>query len=872
MSDFTKKLSNYFEKKELLTDSNLKKGLSEKEAQQLLKKYGLNEIPEKEESLFHRILKRFWGPIPWMIEFAAFLSILVKRWEDFFVILSLLLINVVVDFWQEHKALSALKVLKEKLAKKALVLRDGEWKEVDTKYIVPKDIVKLKIGDIVPADVKIIEGFILVDQSSLTGESLLIPKKKGDLVYANSIIKEGEAIAVVVNTGLDTYFGKTVKLVSKAEREKQSHFQKMVVKIGNYLILITIFLVTLVILVGLHRHENFLELLRFGLVLTIAAIPVALPVVLTVTMAIGALKLVKKNVVVSRLSAIEELAGIDVLCSDKTGTLTLNKMTITSPYTFGIKEEDLIFFAALSSREEDKDPLETPLFEYLKNKGLYEKLNDWKILKFTPFNPNIKRTEALVENKKTGERLIVAKGAPQIIYQLSKDINEKEFFKIVNDFAEKKFRTIAVAVKKENEKKFHILGLIPLYDPPRPDSKIAIREAKDFGVEVKMVTGDNLAIAKNIAKILDIGDNILSMKELKERDVTKEYELLAEIIAKALYNKIKGNEKEAEKVGKEIAELVKKEIGGKITKANIKRHESEIIKIIEEANGFAEVLPEDKYFIVDKLQKADHIVGMTGDGVNDAPALKKADCGIAVVNATDAAKAAADIVLLTPGLKVIIDGLKISRQIFARMESYVLYRITETIRVLIFLTLSIIFFNFYPLTPIMVILLALLNDIPILAIAYDNVKISKKPVRWKLNETLILATVLGITGVITSFGILFLLVDYFKLPESVIRTIIFLKLLIAGHLTIFVARNKDWLWKRPFPSKLLFTATISTVTIGSFISLCGLKLIKPISVWWVIFVLGYAITSMIINDFIKKITLKIIKENKHFIHNIHKPL
>ncbi len=847
--------------KEKLNDKNfLKKGLKEEEVNLLIKEFGYNEIKEKEENLLKRLLKKLWGPIPWMIEFALFLSFIIKRYEDFFVILTLLVVNVFVEFWQEYKATNALKILKEKLAKKSLVLREGKWKEIEAKYLVPGDIIKLKIGDIVPADVILLEGVLEVDQSVLTGESKLVEKKRNDLVYSNSIIKEGEGVAIVVGTGINTFFGETVKLVAKAEKEEKSHFQKMVIKVGNYLTIITIILTFILVLFGLYRHESFIEIIRFSLILTIAAIPVALPVVLTVTMAIGALELSKKKAIVSRLPSIEELAGVDVLCSDKTGTLTMNKMSISSPVIFdNIDEKTLIFYAALASKEENQDPLETPLFDYLKKEGLYEELKKWKTIKFVPFNPKIKRTEAIVE--KNGEKIEIIKGAPQVILSMSNTTKKEEIVKKIKELAKKQYRVIAVAIKKEKDSKFKILGLIPFYDPPRPDSKEAIDMAKSLGIKVKMITGDNIEIARNIAKLLGIGEKIYNIKELKESDILEEYVLLSKTISEILLKKLGKNEEEAEKISEEITKEVKKILKDKILPGSVKKHESQIIEIVEKADGFAEVLPEDKYFIVEKLQKKGHIVGMTGDGVNDAPALKKADCGIAVNNATDAARSAADIVLLTPGLKVIIDAIILARKIFRRMESYVIYRITETIRILIFVFLSILIFKFYPITAIMIVLLALLNDIPIIAIAFDNVEFSKEPIRWNIFEILFISTILGITGLITSFTILILLIKYFKLPVHIINTIVFLKLLIAGHLTIFVSRSKSFCWKKPFPSITLVITTLLTVIIGCLIALFGLKLLTPVNIKWVMFIIVYALLSMFINDLVKVWTYNFIKKH-----------
>ncbi len=829
------------------------KGLTSAEAKRRLEKFGYNEIPEKEETTLHRIFRRFWGPIPWMIEVAAILSAAVKKWEDFTIIIIMLLVNAVLDFYQESKALNAIKALKKSLAQKSLVLRDGKWIELEAKEIVPGDIIKLKIGDIVPADAKLLEGdFVLADMSALTGESLPVTKKAGDEIYGNAIIKKGEMIAEVTKTGLDTYFGKTVKLVAKAEKEQRSHFQKMVISVGNFLILISIALIAIIILVGILRHENIFDLLEFSLVLTVAAIPVALPAVLTVTMAVGAVNLAKKNAIVSRLQAIEELAGMDTLCSDKTGTLTKNEMTISEPYhTEKFTEDDVLFYGALASKEENNDPIERPIFNYLKEKNLYNKLKEYKLKKFIPFDPVIKRTEAQLD------KLTVTKGAPQVITALCyKDFDENEVNKTIDEYANKGFRTLGVAIKKEGEEKFTFVGLIPLFDPPRDDSKETIADLKAHHVNVKMVTGDNLAVAKYIAGILDIGTNIENINQLKGQD-TKEYDLLAKVIAQAIFTKIYQDKSKAEAYADEVVKEVQKELENlPLPKGHIKQHESQIIEVIENANGFAEVFPEDKYFIVDKLQKANHIVGMTGDGVNDAPALKKADCGIAVSGATDAARASADIILTTPGLKVINDAIKQARITFERMKGYTIYRIAETVRVILFMTASIVIFQFYPVTALMIIILALLNDIPILTIAYDNTKINQKPVSWDMSEILILSSWLGFAGVISSFLAFFLLRDYFHLSKDLIQSVIFMKLIVAGHGTIYNTRTTNWFWKKPFPSSILFYASLSSAVIGSLIAVYGFGLVTPTGWKWAGIVWAYALSWFVFNDFVKMAVLR----------------
>ena len=847
--------------------TNLKNGLSDAEAQARIKKYGLNEIPEKEETFFHRVLRRFWGPIPWMIEIAAVLSAAVQKWDDFAIISTLLFVNAFIDLWQESKALSALSVLKQKLAKKATVLRNGIFSSVDAKELVPGDIIKIKIGEILPADVKLIEGeYIQIDQSALTGESLPVTKHSNDTAYANSVAKQGEMISIVTLTGLNTYFGKTVSLVAKAEKEQRSHFQKMVVKVGNYLIFTTVSLAVIIILTALYRHENMIDILRFTLVLTVAAIPVALPAVLTVTMAVGAIALSKKQAIVSRLASIEELAGIDILCSDKTGTLTKNLMTVAAPIAYtGFDIKDLMLFAALSSKEENNDPIEIPVFDYLKKNNLYDELKYYKVEKFTPFDPVNKQYQAVVS--KNNERMTITKGAPQVILKLSaKSIDTDLVLKTVNNFAEKGYRTLGTAVKKGADKDFKFVGIIPLYDPPREDAKETIAEANKLGLNVKMVTGDNVAIATQISVQLGLNSNILEADELKSGN-NVEFIKMTEILAKKIRQKLNPDLPE-DKI-KEFAQEVSKEIEAtfheeNIGKDKVKRDESEVLRLIEESGGFAQVFPEDKYTIVEQLQKGGHIVGMTGDGVNDAPALKKADAGIAVAGATDAARAAADLVLMAPGISVIIDAIKQARVIFERMNSYAVYRIAETIRVIFFMTLAILIFNFYPVTAIMIIILALLNDIPIITIAYDNTKIDPFPVKWNNRELFGLSTLLGITGVISSFLIFFLLESYSNLSQPLIQAAIFTKLIIAGHATIFNTRTSDWFFKKPFPSKSLLIASLSTAFLGLIVGVYGI-FVPAIGWKWGLIVTGYALTWFLFNDAVKVFFYRnFIRENKIF--------
>ena len=840
---------------------NVTTGLNDDEVQSRLQQYGYNEIREKQEPLWHQIFRRFWGPIPWMIEVAAILSAVVAKWDDFIIITIMLLVNAGLDFFQEHRALNALKSLKQRLKTEIIVLRNGKFSNITSRELVPGDIIKLRIGNIVPADVQLLQGdYLALDQSALTGESLPVDKKVDDVAYASTIVKQGEMLAVVVNTGSQTNFHTVVSLVAKASLEERSHFQKMVIRIGNFLILLTIGLVVLIIMVSLFRHENFLDIARFALVLTIAAIPVALPAVLSVTMAVGAVNLARRQAIVSRLTAIEELAGVGIFCSDKTGTLTKNEMHVAEAVTFnGHTEADLFRLAALASRHENQDPIELPIFQYLKEKNYDEDWHTYEQCSFTPFDPVRKRTEALIE--KDGERFTAMKGAAQVLLAMSElsDDATLHMNQQVDQLAGRGYRTLAVG-RKSGDAPVDIIGLIPLYDPPRDDSHQVIEDMQINGIEVKMVTGDNLAIAREIGGLLGLKKNAMRAAQLSG-SASNELMALASVLSTAIYQRMKPevSHKEALKFTDDVMNLVSEMYDTRLLDREfIETHESAIIEMIESVNIFAEVVPEDKYRIVDTLQKGGHIVAMTGDGVNDAPALKKADCGIAVSNATDAARAAADIILTAPGLGVINEAIKQSRITFERMKSYATFRIAETIRIILFMTLSIVVFNFYPITALMIILLALLNDLPILAIAYDNTPVSQHPVRWNMQELLTVSSTLGILGVIASFLLFFLLKEA-NISENMIQSMLFLKLIVAGHSTLYITRTEGWFWQRPYPAPLLLMATFGTEILGTLIAVYGI-VITPIGWEYALWMWAYALIWFVINDITKKFVFRMVRQ------------
>jgi H+-transporting ATPase len=799
-------------------------GLAAQEAAQRLEHFGPNALEEKKVNPLLKFLGYFWGPIPWMIEIAAILSLIVRHWADFSIILALLIFNAVVGFWQEYKAGNAVEALKQSLALRSRALRDKQWQEIDSKELVPGDVIRLRLGDIIPADAKLFEGdYLSIDQSALTGESLPVNKKIGDVAYSGSVAKQGEMLALVTGTGSNTYFGETAKLVETASTV--SHFQKAVLRIGDYLIYLSLGLAALLIIVQLFRHAHFLELIQFALILIVASIPVAMPAVLSVTMAVGAMALSKMKAILSRLESIEEMAGMDILCSDKTGTLTQNKLTLGEPLLLGAKDsDDLLLAASLASKAEDQDAIDLAVLAGLKSS---DALAPYQQLKFVPFNPVDKRTEATIKDG-SGNTFSVAKGAPQVILDMSKvdaDTRAKAE-QAVNEFASKGYRTLGVA-RAEKQGAWAFLGILPLFDPPREDSAVTIQDAEKHGVQVKMVTGDNLAIAREMASKLTLGQNI--------------------------------------------------HLAGNLFDEQKAAVDEDTAKQVEGCDGFAQVFPEHKFNIVKALQSRGHIVGMTGDGVNDSPALKQAEVGIAVSGATDAARAAADLVLTAPGLSVIVRAIEEARRIFERMNSYAIYRITETIRIMVFVVLAMLVFNFYPITAIMIILLAFFNDVPIMTIAYDHTALDPKPVRWEMHRVILVSTVMGLTGVTGSFLMLYLAVEVLHLNIAEVQSFVFLKMAVAGHLTLFISRSKGFFLKKPYPAPIVIWSAVGTKVAATFLVAYGIHgLVAPISWEAIGLIWAYSFTWALVTDWAKLMVYRHLEHaptrHQNFLARVHQPI
>ena len=781
-----------------------RQGLSAGEAGRRLKLHGYNELPQERQSALALFLAYFRGAIPYMIVAAAILSAVLGDYLTFGIILVLLVMNAVVGYREEHQAGNVIAALKAKLAVQATVRRDGKWTVLQARELAPGDVIRLRIGSIIPADAKLLEGdAIQVDQSALTGESLPVEHKAGDAVYSGTIVKQGEIDALVYATGASSYYGRTAHLVQSANTV--SHLQQAIMKIADYLLVVAVVLALLIIGVALVRHDPVLRVLQLVLVLIVAAVPVAMPAVMSITMALGAGKLAGRQAIVTRLSSIEEVAGIDVLCSDKTGTLTQGSLTPGEPFSIaGVSAQEVMLTAALASRAEDRDPIDLAVLSGLRDQGT---LAHYRLGRFMPFDPVHKRTEAVVTGS-DGKEFKVTKGAPQVISALDPGFSEVQgaVDRAVTQFAARGFRSLGVA-RTAQDGTWRFLGVIPLYDPLREDSKSTIEAAEKLGLQVKMVTGDQLAIAKEIAHQLDLGPNIVNASVFGE----------------------------------------------------VREHESgQLADAIERADGFAQVFPEHKYLIVDVLQQRGHIVGMTGDGVNDAPALKKADAGIAVSGATDAARSAASIALLSPGLSVIVDAIREARRIFERMLSYAVYRIAETVALLGFLTITIVAFHVYPVSAIMIVFLAILNDGSILSIAYDNTRSAPTPLRWQMRSVMGMSGALGGFAILRSLGIYAIAASLLGMGSGAVMTMIYLNLSVGGIFTLYSARTRGAFWTVA-PGRALFVVTLAAQLIATLISVYGL-LVTPIGWARAGLVWGYCALLFLIQDAVKLGAARIFRD------------
>ncbi len=773
------------------------KGLSSKEAQIRINKYGQNKIMEDKQVFLKKTVAMVLSPISLMLLAATLLSYLGHKTFDVYIIFFLFLFNIVIDLWHEWKTDNAVKKLNEKLAINVRVLRDSVWQNVESHLIVPEDIVKLTVGDLVPADMEIIEADnITINESVLTGESFPKEKKKGDKAFSGSFISTGKMIGKVIATGENTYFGKTISLVEKAD--KRSELEKDIIRIARFLIIISLISVAILTAFFIAVHYPIQELLTLDLSLLIAGIPIALPTVMTLIISIGTLELAKRHVIIRRLASLENLADVNLLLTDKTGTLTENEITIGEIIPYGhYSKKDVISYAVLTALNPGRSPIDLAITAKGKDLGVAVKEEPIKII---PADSKRKHATAIIyENNKT---VTVSAGAAQVILSFAKMTKDEQrtFENDIERAAEQGFMSIAVALgASEAEGSMTLVGILLLTSPLIPDAKNIIAFLGEQGIDVKMLTGDNIAITRRIISELGLKGEVYSRDKMEYALANSD--ALSRIVA------------------------------------------------------FAEVLPEDKYRLVEQ-EKKDHIVAVTGDGINDIAAIKAADVGIAVKNAVDALKSAADIVLLLPGLAVIRDALVESRKIFTRLYSYSVYRISESFRLIITVLVIGLAYRSYPLIPIQLILLAFLNDVPIVTLAFDRVKALSNPAKINVRERFSLSMFFGITGIANSLILFFLALNVFHLSLPVVQTMFFLKLTVSGHMLIYVAHTKER-WFRFLPSKQVILATFTTQIIASLLAFFGI-LMPSISLGFIIFIWIWSFFWMQITELMKIVQEKLM--------------
>ena len=771
-------------------------GLSGAEAAKRLALFGHNEITEKKKNAFLEFLLRYWGPMPWLLELAMGLSFVLHHTLEGIIIFVLLTVNAVIGHLHSRGSQKAIELLKKKLAIKAKVLRDGTWGIQESRDLVPGDIISLGLGDIVPADAKIVNGGLSVDASALTGESLPMETHESDILYSSAVVRRGTARCVVVNTGARTYFGKTAELVNIAK--PKSHQEAVMMAMVKYMMYFGISALVLVLAYGLlaNLHERLVTVLTLAVIFLMGAVPVALPAVLTIVQAVGAMELAGKGVLVTRLDSIEDAASIDVLCFDKTGTITQNRLSVVDAVPFsGFRKEDVVITAALASQQEGMDLIDSAVLEYAKAAGV--DLKPFHQLSFKPFDPSIKRTEAIVEV--AGKSFTAVKGAAQVVMSLCRDMDQKTREKAngtIEEFSRNGYRTIAIARSGDggsDDLKF--AGLLPMADPPRPESKSMIAQARKLGIKPIMLTGDSMAIAKEIAGQVGIGSNIIRMADLQGLS------------------------------------------------------EEEQVKIVEASNGFAEIYPEDKYKVVKLLQSRGHMVGMTGDGVNDAPALKQAEMGIAVSNSTDVAKASASVVLTEPGISVIINAVTISRQTYQRMLTWVLNKVTKVIEFVGLITLSFFWLHDIVLSLLGMSLLVFANDFVTMSLATDKVTSTPNPNIWNVKNITLASLVPGLLLVVEGLLVILMGKNYFHLAWEQLRTLVMLNLIFNSQFRVLIVRERRHFWSS-MPGRELLLLSMATITGFALLGVYGI-FVQPLTPAQILAVLAFSVIFTLGIDFPK---------------------
>lgn len=774
-----------------LTD--LKTGLTDVEVTALRLQYGFNEVKEKQTPAIILFARHFWGLTAWMLEATVVISFLLNKNFDAFVILALLLFNALIGFYNEQKAAKTVAALQQQLQVMVRVLRNSNWLQISSKELVPGDIVRIRTGDFITADMQLLDGEIKADKSALTGESALIEVKTGNTVFAGSIIKNGESTAIVTATGSHSFFGKTARLVMTASHKM--HMEEVVAKVVRLLFISVISVLTITTVIGVISGQGLLTVLPLILILLVSAVPVGMPAMFTISMARGSKELAEKGLLVSRLSATEDAATLTTLCIDKTGTITKNELSLKQTIAANnFSESDVLIFGAMASVKADNDAIDLAFIEEAEKQKLLP--IDFKQEIFIPFNAGIKHTEAIAVFN--GSRCTVAKGAYVVIKNMC-NVASNQLDKTVDDWAHKGFKTIAVAVAK-SERNFQLVGIAALFDPPREDAAAMLAAIKELGVDIKMLTGDALPIGKEIAMQVGIGSNVVSMAGVREQMA--------------------------------IAE--------------------ERIKMIQSCNGFAEVLPEDKFNIVKSLQQVKQIVGMTGDGVNDAPALKQAEVGIAMKNATDVAKQAASIILLKEGLQQILELIQVGRNIHVRIANYTVNKIAKTIQTILFVCVSFIISKQFVVATIDMVLMLFLIDFVVLALAVDKVSWSRQPANWNIKPLVKRGVLVGLLLFAECIGWFFSAKSIFKIQDpNMYHTLGFACLFFSGIASILVIRTEKRFYQEPISKTLVYVllADVLVVCVLLTVGFTGFAALPVTAIGATLFY--FIVVNWLINDYLK---------------------
>ncbi len=757
------------------------RGLSAAEARTRLRQYGPNAVPEARPHPWRVLFGKFWSPVPWMLEATVVLQLALGKADEALVIAILLVLNALLSFFQESRANQALALLRQRLSVTARVLRDGRWQPIAAQELVPGDVAHIRLGDLAPADIHLSEGALLLDQSALTGESLPVEAGAGATVYAGSTVRCGEATGEVTATGARTYFGRTAELVRLAKTE--SHLTQLILRIVRYLVTLDAVLIVALFIYAIVTGMALHDLLPFALILLVASVPVALPATFTLAQAFGAQALARRGVLVTRLSAIEEAAAMDVLASDKTGTLTENRLTVARLTPFAPHDETrLLRLAALACDEATQDPIDLAILEAARARGVLANLPER--VKFIPFDPATKRTEAVYRD--SGE-LRVIKGAVRTVAALvpgAPDLSHD-----MAALAADGYRVLAVAVGDKTT--LRLVGLVALEDPPRADSGALVQRLKALGVRVVMVTGDALTTARAVASRLGLGDRACAPEALRQSDGDP----------------------------------------------------------ARDCDVFARVLPEDKFHLVKNLQRAGHVTGMTGDGVNDAPALRQAEVGIAVANATDVAKAAASLVLTNPGLADVAAAIEESRRIYRRMLTYTLNKIIKTIEIALFLSVGVMLTGVFVVTPLLIVLLLFTNDFVTMAIATDHAEPASQPIRWNVRRLVLVAAVLAALILALSFTVFSAGRNLLHLPLPSLQTLIFLMLVFTGQGNVYLVRTSRHLWQSR-PSRWLLLASFLDITVVILLATQGIFM-AALNPALIAALLAVVMTYLLLLDFVK---------------------